>query len=153
MESNYQLRLVCLLLAMFTHFHLLSQNSGWQLIYEHSAQGELIKGSKKDLIDAVRMGKEVRVGWKMGSSEQYVEHFAEAQFLTIMNGEVFGQITPILSQKTNQQEKKIGFREGLKWSFIASTTGVNATMFYSFTDATVLDKSSYQWGNQWFVKN
>ena len=139
---------VSILLCSFWSF---AQQSEWQLVYEHNEQGEAISGSKEALIEAVRAGQDIKIGWKMGSGEKIVEHWAMAQFMTIMNGEVFGQITPILSQSPSFDQNIITFREGMKWSFIASTSGKNATYYYSF-DGTALDDSIYRWGNKWYVK-
>ncbi|MEM7549593.1 MAG: hypothetical protein AAF363_07960 [Bacteroidota bacterium] len=143
-----------LFIALFSvSFSAYSQEGRWKLVYEHNESGEVISGSKSDLIEAVRSGKDVKLGWKMGGAGQFVEHYAEVQFLTIMEGEVYGQISPILSQEPSFAKKTVGFREGLKWSLIASTTGVNSTLFYNITDGTALDDGKYRWGNKWYVKD
>ena len=130
-----------------------SLSAQWKLVYEHDAEGNALSGSKEALIDAISAGAEVRIGWKMGSKEQYVQHYAEGKFLSILNDEVFAQIEPILSQNPDFTNTAVTFREDLKWSFIASTTGTNATFFYLYETGKAIDKQAYKWGNQWFVKN
>lgn len=124
----------------------------WRLVYEHDEQGNLIHGSKEILLESVRRGSDVKVGWRMGNGEETVEHFSEVQFLTIMDGEVYGQITPILSQNPSIKKAQVTIRNGLKWSFIAGTNGKNSTYYYSSDDGTVLDQSIYRWGNKWYVR-
>ncbi|MEO1255329.1 MAG: hypothetical protein AAFY41_10645 [Bacteroidota bacterium] len=130
----------------------LSVNAQWKLIYEHDKDGNTVSGSKADLIEAIQNGAEVRLGWKMGSKDRSIQHYAEGTFLSILEGEVFAQINPILSQKPDFENVSITFRENLKWSFIASTTGKNATYFYIYESGDHIDNKSYRWGNQWFVK-
>ena len=146
--KQHTLALLFLLSLYVTSF---GQQAEWQLVYEHDENGEVLTGSKQALIDAVREGQDVKIGWVIGAGEKSVEHWAPAQFLTIMNGEVFGQITPILSQNPSFEQNLITFREGMKWSFIASTSGKNATSYHTF-DGSTIDDTTYRWGNKWYVR-
>ncbi len=67
---------------------------GWQKVYQNSAEGEALFGEKEKLIEAVRLGYPIRIGWGGNS----VEHVTEATFLTIFQDEVFGQIEGIVGQ-------------------------------------------------------
>lgn len=124
-----------------------------QLIYAHDADGIKLSGSKEALIEAVRNGKQVRIGWKMGEGAKKAEHFADAKRVTIMNGEVYAQIEPIIHQHAKPKRKNIIFRSGIGWTFIASTTGNNSTMLYDMADGTALKSVPGIWGNQWFVRD
>ena len=63
----------------------------WRMVYANDAQGAAVAGSKDALVEAVRAGSPVRVYFGGGR----VEHVADVQFLTIFDGEVFAQLTPI----------------------------------------------------------
>ncbi|MDW3191782.1 MAG: hypothetical protein R8G66_05435 [Cytophagales bacterium] len=124
-----------------------------QLIYAHDEDGFKIEGSKEALIEAVRKGKQVRIGWKMGEGSKKAEHFADAQMVTILNGEVYAQIVPIIHQHTKPKRNNIVFRSGIGWTFIASTTGNNSTLIYDMSDGSALKSVPGIWGNQWFVRD
>ena len=124
----------------------------WKLIYEHDEKGIAIKGEKKALIEAIRQGKELRVGWKMGGGARTVEHFANVQFVSVLEGEVFGQISQIIAQAPSFDKKIIDFIGNARWSMIASTTGKNATILLNTENPEKKFESTYLWGNQWFIK-
>ena len=72
-----------------------SSQAGWQKVFKNAPDGTSLYGNKSDLIDAVRLGYPVRIGW--GSNR--IEHVADASFLTIFdNKEVFAQIESIIGQ-------------------------------------------------------
>ncbi len=126
--------------------------NNWKLVYAHNAEGQATFGNLTDLIGAVRAGKDVKIGWKMGSGSKFVEHTAQAQFLTIMDSTVYAQITPIIGQQPSFTKRQITFHEHLQWSMIASTNGKNDTMMKDVSSGTILDHSLYRWATKWFVR-
>ena len=86
------MRLTILIIAI-----LLSSNcepeshhcSEWEIVYKHDENGNLINGDKSLLIEAVRLGYPIRVGFGRRSTNDTllsIEHIADAEFLTIANG-------------------------------------------------------------------
>lgn len=97
----------------------------WQLVYEHSAEGEAITGSKADLIAAVRRGAQIRVYW----AGRRVEHVADSYFLTVLQDEVFAQIAPISGQRPSVDPAKIELRDN-KWNAVFATNGERALKWF-----------------------
>ncbi|MEM9719160.1 MAG: hypothetical protein AAGA10_07935 [Bacteroidota bacterium] len=111
--------------------------AGWQKVFQNDADGNVVFGNKSDLVDAVRLGYPIRIGW--GSNR--VEHVADADFLTIFQGEeVFAQIQTIVGQapRMDGDSLKIRFRTQNHWTKIAGTNGY-ATAFMTdyFQDTLV----------------
>ncbi len=95
-------------------------DSSWRVVYANDANGEPVSGSKAALIDAVRAGKPIRVY----TAGRRIEHAADAQFLSIFEGEVFAQLTPIESQRPQLEPLGMLFREpGVKWRSIVGSNG------------------------------
>jgi hypothetical protein len=109
----------------------LAQGSpSWRLLFAVDSAGVRIEGDKTRLIDAVRAGRPVRVGWRLAyrlpdGTAGNLEHVATASFLTIHHGEVFAQIPPILGQRPAAREASIALRtEGDQlWYGLLDTTG------------------------------
>ncbi|MEL6371605.1 MAG: hypothetical protein AAFY84_01200 [Pseudomonadota bacterium] len=98
--------------------------SGWELVYANDAEGNEVEGNKDDLIRAVRDGQPVRVYFGGGR----VEHVADAQFLTVFEGEVFAQIEAIDAQRPMTEPARIEFRDpGQEWRAITGTNGTWTT--------------------------
>ena len=106
-------------------------------VYKNDALGQTVFGDKSQLIDAVRLGYPVRIGW--GSNR--VEHVAGADFLTIFEGkEVFGQIKTIVGQAPaiERDSLKIRFRTNNQWTKMAGTNGYSTAFMTDARQDTVV---------------
>ncbi|PHZ83887.1 hypothetical protein [Paremcibacter congregatus] len=99
----------------------------WQIAYEHDTAGLGIEGSKETLIEAIRLGYPVRIYWAGGP----VEHVTNVPFLTILGGEVFGQIHPIKGQKPITTPPSVELREN-EWVTIFSTNGERSLKWFVY---------------------
>lgn len=112
----------------------LPSDAGWRLVFRNGPDGATEFGNKNELIEAVRQGYPIRVGWGGKSAKdpnRSVEHIADCQFATIANQkEVFAQITPIVGQQPTLtgDSLSIVFREGAQWVAIFGTNGFSNRM-------------------------
>ena len=111
-------------------------NTGWQKVFQNDAEGNAIYGDKSNLIDAVRLGYPIRIGW----GGRRVEHVADADFLTILNGEVFAQIKSIVGQAPSIQNDsvKIRFRLQNHWTKMAGTNGYYTSIMTDYFQDTLV---------------
>ena len=110
-----------------------SLKSKYQIVYEADKNGKAISGDLNKLIDYAQSGAPVRVGWVLefklpneDKSNQF-EHWADAGFITILNGHLFAQINPIAQQGPKFSiPPSINFIDGKPngWLAIIGTTGV-----------------------------
>ena len=124
--------------------------SGWQLVYKNDANGQAIFGKKEPLLDAVRLGYPIRIGW--GGNR--VEHVAEADFLTIFNGkEVFAQIKPIIGQRPqiNGDSLKIAFRTNNQWVKMSGTNGYSTALMTDYLQDTIVGNNERFSATSWYV--
>lgn len=124
--------------------------SGWQLVLKNDATGKAIVGDKAALLDAVRLGYPIRIGW--GSNR--VEHVADADFLTIFEGkEVFAQINPIIGQRPaiDGDSLKIHFRTDNHWVKMAGTNGFSTSFMTDYLQDTIVGKGERYTATTWYV--
>lgn len=144
------------ILCFFFIITLASENkaqSNWKLIYENDKEGKVLNGNKDNLIQSARMGKDIKIHWIMSAGDNSVEHVADIQFLSIISGEVFGQIGEINAQVPNFGEPSVDFLgRTIIWSLIASTSGKNATIMYNRNDPSKEYKKMESWGTKWYVR-
>ena len=109
--------------------------AGWQKVFSNDDSGETLFGDKSALIDAVRLGYPVRIGW--GGNR--VEHVADASFLTIFDGEVFAQIQSIIGQApaVEGDSIKIRFRMQNNWTKMAGTNGYTMGFMTDYFQDTI----------------
>lgn len=106
------------------------------MVFRNDANGQVAFGDKSKLIDAVRSGYPIRIGW--GSNR--VEHVANADFLTIFQGEeVFAQINTIVGQAPiiENDSLKIRFRTQNHWTKMAGTNGYSTGFMTDYFQDTI----------------
>lgn len=125
--------------------------SGWQKVFKNDANGDAIFGDKSKVLDAVRLGYPVRIGW--GSNR--IEHVADADFLSIFQGEeVFAQIKPIIGQapRIDGDSLKIRFRPENQWTKIAGTNGYSTSLMTNYFQDTIVGGGDDRYGSTvWYV--
>ena len=125
-------------------------NAGWQKVFQNDAIGQTAFGDKSKLIDAVRLGYPIRIGW--GGNR--VEHIADADFLTIFQGEeVFAQIKTIIGQqpRIDGDSLKIRFRMQNSWVKIAGTNGYSTGFITDYFKDTIVGGLDRYSATTWYV--
>ncbi|MBX2815411.1 MAG: hypothetical protein KTR24_05430 [Saprospiraceae bacterium] len=141
---------LCLILFCVSACAQSHNQAGWKKVFQNDETGKAVYGDKLELIAAVRMGYPVRIGW--GSNR--IEHVAEAEFLSIFEGEVFGQIETIIGQapRIDQDSVKIRFRQENHWTKIAGTNGyTTAIMSHYLQDSIVGGGVDRYAATTWYV--
>jgi hypothetical protein len=127
------------------------RRSGWQKVFQNDKNGETIFGKKEMLIDAVRLGYPVRIGW--GSNR--IEHITDASFLSIFQGkEVFAQIKPIIGQepRIDNDSLKIRFRKENNWVKIAGTNGYSSGFMTNYLSDSIAGGGQDRYNSTtWYV--
>lgn len=86
-----------------------------KIVLETDFDGNVVAGSKAELIKEIRLGKPVWVGYQLDFDEDKVadfDHWAEAEFITILKDEVFTQIRNINVQRPNMDPPHIDIYPG-----------------------------------------
>lgn len=132
--------------------------AGWSLVYKHSKQGEQLYGSKEKVIEAVRSGLSVKVGYGMQGKNRSIEHVAEAQFLTILTIkdtlEVFAQISPIMRQGRFRLKDTVGIKlaPGYKWLTAIGTNDMCSNVMVNTFKDTIDGSNENRRAANWFVE-
>lgn len=98
-----------------------------------AADGAVLQGTKAAVLDALRRGSAMRVGWSLDSNNDgtpELVHWADAGFLSEWQGEAFAQIDDIQQQAPKRDPTRIEMPKGRRrWSGLLSTSGVLAGHF------------------------
>lgn len=127
------------------------------MVYSHDEAGNALEGDKNDLIDAVRKGYPVRMGFggrRSQDTTKSVEHIVDAHFLTIANSEeVFGQIEPIIGQHPGltMDTLNVTFREDREWTIIIGTNGFSDRLTTDRLNNEILGHNERFVNVRWFV--
>lgn len=111
----------------------------YEIVLSTNFQGEVINGSKQELVKYIREGKPVRVGWQLDFNEDKkpdFDHWSNATFITILGEDVFTQIDPIFAQGPDLEIPQVFiYANPTQWTAILGSNGKLLNRF-------VLDNSS-----------
>ncbi|NAS30012.1 hypothetical protein GTQ40_03425 [Flavobacteriaceae bacterium R38] len=103
------------------------------ILLKTGSAGEIIEGSIDNLIASIRQGNEIRVGWKLDIDNDSIpdlEHWVDASFISILNGHVFNQITPIYMQLPKIEIPQIDIHQSsIMWTAVIGTNGKLVSRF------------------------
>lgn len=104
---------------------LTAQNT--KVVLKTDFNGAVSYGSIETLITEIKAGKSLRVGWQLdfdNDGKSDLEHWIDADFISILNGHVFNQIKPIYIQSPIKDipQVKIMFSD-MKWTGVIGTNG------------------------------
>lgn len=98
-----------------------------EILLKTDFDGKVTDGSLESLIESVKRGESIRIGWQLDLNDDMVpdlEHWIDAKFLTIMNGHVFNQIEPIYAQAPMADIPQVEISNSpLQWTAIIGTNG------------------------------
>jgi hypothetical protein len=125
----------------------------WRYVYSNGPHGQDAGGSRQHLLDALRRGSPLRVGWGEADAggEWAVEEFADADFTNVMGGrDVVAQLRSAWIQTDYTDATKAGLRDPeLAWHAIASTDGrLDALMVEPATGKTtrkLVQRTHFHW--------
>ncbi|MEO0527950.1 MAG: hypothetical protein AAFZ89_12030 [Bacteroidota bacterium] len=127
----------------------------WRLIFQTNQSGEVVHGTKSELIKLVREGHPFRIGWEsMGKTS--VEHTIDVRFLTIANEkEVFAMLEPFWAQRPDLKSDTLSIVPvGSETNWILSSNGLRSSMMVDKVRDTVLNYEPAPFGYpiKWYTR-
>ena len=117
------------ILSMILSFTSLNTAIGQsnKVVLKTNFEGEVIEGSIDRLINKIQEGYELRIGWQLDfdqDGQSDLEHWIDANFISILNGHVFNQIEPIYQQIPKKEIPQVQIvNSSMKWTGVIGTNG------------------------------
>ncbi len=97
------------------------------IVLKTNFEGTIEAGSIDTLITKLQEGKSLRIGWQLdfnNDGESDLEHWIDADFISILNGHVFNQIKPIYRQVPKKEIPQVQILNAtVQWTGIIGTNG------------------------------
>lgn len=145
--------LVCVFFACQQQEQIVAE---WQLVFETDKDAKTVYGSKAELIELVRKGHPIRIGWESKGETHSVEHTIDVNFLTIANEkEVFAQLDPFWGQRPDLRSDTLNvthFASQTNW--ILSTNGLRSSLMVDKVKDTslVYPPEPFRYPVKWYAK-
>ena len=126
--------ILVLLLVSCSNNH--KQNSSiWKIVYKNDKQGNTLIGSKQKLINAIRQGASIKIGWGGKGKNHSIEHLSLPIWIAVLDGkEVIAHLAPQVFAKTQWDKLSASFEDesllSTQWYVAITTKGEFEAVWY-----------------------
>lgn len=136
----------------------LPEKLSWRLIYKHDVNGHRLYGKKTALLEAVRSGQAIQIGWgllrKIEGVERSIEHTISPVFVSIIdNKEVVAQMPEHIAQKSYWDSDNSLFKDGaVLWRGLATTEGRFDAIWVNRATGKTVRRSPQRAAFSWYAQ-
>lgn len=129
----------------------------WHLVFKHDTQGQRLKGSKAALLNAVRSGQPLRIGWGLSITRdekpKSVEHMVSPVFVSITDEtEVIAQMPEHIAQQSYWDADRSLFDSGeVMWRGLATTQGRFDAIWVNRASGEVVRRAPQRAAFSWYT--
>lgn len=135
-----------------------SQTSTYQLVYKNDKQGNTVSGSKEALINAIRLGASVKIGWGSQGETRTIEHLSEPIWIAIPNEEeVIAYLDPQVFARLDWNDLTATYSDSLsattEWRVAITTNGEFDAIWYDRKEHRITRRVPQKHVMSWYVKD
>lgn len=144
----------CLITLLFSCQHYVK----WNVAYKNDREGNSLFGSKERLINAIRQGASIRIGWGWKGEQHSIEHLSEPIWLAVLDEkEVMAHLDPQVLSSVDWEELKGTYADSTllnqEWRVVINTNGQFDAVWYDRADHSIKRRMPQNHTMTWFVKD
>ena len=148
---------IILLITLLSACNIEVKNT-YKVAYKSGKEGQTLKGSKQDLIDAIRAGASVKIGWGWKGEDKSIEHVSEPIWLGVLNeNEVIAHLDPQVLSMIDWNESNATYSDSTRlveeWRVVISTKGTFDAIWYNRETHEQIRRMPQNHTMTWFVNN
>ncbi len=133
-------------------------NSNWLAVYKNDKQGNTIAGSKQELINAIRKGASIRIGWGAKGKNHSIEHLSDPIWLAILEEkEVIAHLDPQMLSAIDWEKYTAHYADTTlvknMWRVVLDTQGNFDAIWYHPITQKIIERRPQNHTITWFIKN
>ena len=134
-----------------------SDTGSWQLVLKTDADGSVIAGSKEALINAIRKGSDLKIGWGVQREDLSIEHLSEPIWLAILSEqEVMAHLDPQVLSAIDWDDLNANYEDPTllpqEWRVVLNTKGDFDAVWYDRKADTIVRRWPQKHIMSWFAK-
>ncbi len=149
--------LFILVIALLSSCQQENVNSNYKIVYKNDKEGNTLKGSKEKLINCIRGGAEIKIGWGSKGKNHRIEHLSEPIWIAILDeSEVVAHLDPQVLAKTDWDELTADYADSTlldqEWRVAITTKGEFDAVWYDRDQGGVIKRIPQNHPMTWFAK-
>lgn len=132
-------------------------SNDWQIVLKTDRDGGVLKGSKKDLMNAIRNGQDLKIGWGSKREDLSIEHLSVPIWLAILSEkEVMAHLDPQVLSNIDWDSLNVNYKDSDKlqqeWRVVLSTKSNFDAVWYDKKADTLIRRWPQKHIMTWFAK-
>ncbi|TAI47421.1 hypothetical protein [Flagellimonas allohymeniacidonis] len=132
-------------------------NNEWRIVLKTDREGKVLKGSKQNLVNAVRNGADLKIGWGVKREDLSIEHLASPIWLAILSEqEVMAHLDPQVLSGINWGDLNASYKDSTllhkEWRVVLTTKGDFDAIWYDRKVDSVIRRWPQKHSMTWFAK-
>ena len=150
-----KLLILCLPLLFFSCDNE-KKSKGWEIAYKVDKTGNTLLGNKDKLINAIRKGADIKIGWGSKGKNHSIEHLSAPIWLAILDKkEVIAHLNPQILSTIEWDSLSANYKDSLKlneeWRVVLTSKGEFDAIWYDRKGDSLLKRMPQKHQITWFV--
>ncbi len=133
-------------------------DSDFKITYKNDNEGNSIIGSKEELINHVRGGATIKIGWGSKGKTHSIEHLSEPIWIAVLDeSEVIAHLDAQVLSKIDWVSLSANYADSTllnqEWRVVITTKGEFDAVWYDRKNNEILKRRPQNHVITWFVKN
>lgn len=129
----------------------------YHVVYKNDKEGNTVSGSKSELINYIRAGASIKVGWGVKTEKHSIEHIAEPIWIAVLDeSEVIAHLDPQVLSKTDWTTLSANYADSSllrqEWRVALTTKGSFDAVWIDQVNRKVTQRRPQNHTMTWFVK-
>lgn len=135
-----------------------SSSNTWEVVLKTNKDGEVLKGSKAALVDAIRGGADIKIGWGGKREDLSIEHLSSPIWLAILSEqEVMAHLDPQILSGIDWNSLNANYKDPSllqkEWRVVLTTKGDFDAVWYDKKADTLVRRWPQKHIMTWFAKD
>lgn len=132
-------------------------NVSYEIVYKNDKEGNSLKGSKEALIDCIRGGADIKIGWGAKGANHSIEHLSEPIWIAVLDeSEVIAHLDAQVLSETNWEELSANYADSTlldqEWRVVITSKGEFDAIWYDRIEGSVVKRRPQNHTMTWFAK-
>ena len=134
-----------------------SSQLDYKVVYKNDKDGNTLIGSKKGLIEYIRAGSSIKIGWGSKGKTRSIEHLSEPIWIAVLNeSEVVAHLDAQVLSKTDWNNLSANYADSTllnqEWRVVITTKGEFDAVWYDKYNGKLVRRVPQKHTMTWFAK-
>nr|WP_299343478.1 hypothetical protein [Allomuricauda sp.] len=153
-----KLGVVFLLALLSSCMQQIPIQNDWQIVLKTDNDGKVLKGSKQALIDAIRNGADLKIGWGVKREDLSIEHLSSPIWLAVLSEqEVMAHLDPQVLSGIDWENLNANYKDSTllqqEWRVVLTTKGDFDAIWYDRKADTLIQRWPQKHTMTWFANS